>query len=59
MKYFDTNMTANEVRVRLYDLLGRNRVPDSEVETVKKEHREMCNITVKREMALARQGWMD
>lgn len=58
MRYFNPNMTANEVRVRLFDLLCKNRVPASEIDAVREEHKVMCGITVKREMAIASQGWL-
>lgn len=58
MKYFNPDMTANEVRVRLYDLLCKNRVPVNEIDAVREEHKAMCEITVKREMVMASQGWL-
>ena len=58
MKYFTENMNANEVRTRLFDLLYKNRVPEKEIPDVKKEHAQMCKITVAREMKLAADGWM-
>ena len=51
-------MTADDVRMRLYDLLYIHKVPESEIATVKKEHKEMCKITVEREQKLAGDGWL-
>ncbi len=58
MKYFNKTMTADDVRMRLYDLLYIHKVPESEIATVKKEHKEMCKITVEREQKLAGDGWL-
>lgn len=58
MKYFDESMSANQVRARLYDLLYIHRVPEREIPLVKHEHKKMCNITVRREIELANQGWL-
>lgn len=58
MKYFNRNMTANEVRARLLDLLCKNSVSEREIQIIREEHRKMCDITVEREMAIASQGWM-
>lgn len=58
MRYFDRNMTASEVRRRLYELLNNKSVPEKEIAEIKREHKRMCRITIDREMALASQGWM-
>ncbi len=58
MKYFNANMTANEVRSRLYELLYLNRVSETEVQDVLREHDQMCDITVSREMEMAAKGWL-
>lgn len=58
MKYFNENMSASEVRRRLYDLLYLHKVDDAEIPKVKAEHKIMCGITVDREMKLADAGWM-
>lgn len=58
MMYFDENMTANEVRIRLYHLLHESDLDEAEIRAVKKEHKKMCSITVDRESKLAEEGWM-
>ena len=58
MKFFDVNMTAHDVRKRLYELIGEHQAAEKDIPDILKEHKLMCKITVAQEMKLAADGWM-
>ena len=54
-KYFNEDMTSEEARLLLFSLCKTK--PDPEKREIKEEYFEVQPLILKKEMALASQGW--